>query len=269
MESTIPSSYRKCFMSMLYFFCVFPPRTKLETILVTSLSLFPHFGSWLFKSSWWVLGCQSDRTRPCGALMMLLYGLTPSPSAQPRNAIVGQAMSMTIGMSVSYMTFIPLWLRQSLGTSLAIAAMVKRGILHAPAGTYHKDTAIWKIDCHGILKLLPPRITFLIPTKTAATAMIFSDGEGDMAWGWSNVGFMLLANILSIGFATCINNLSSQRQYPNYWGIRGPIDFARSHTDRMLLDVVSCRQGGKLKRKEKDATASMTGPRHGNQNLIH
>ena len=75
-----------------------------------------------------------DRSRPCGAFMMLLYGLTPAPSAQPRNAMIGQAMSMTIGMSISYMRFLPLWLRQSLGTSLAISAMVKHGILHPPAG---------------------------------------------------------------------------------------------------------------------------------------
>ena len=98
--------------------------------------------------------------------------------------------------------------------------------------------------------------------------MIFSNGEGEMAWGWSNVGFMLLANILSIGFATCINNLSSQRQYPNFWGIRGPIDSAQSIADNMFVDVTSCRRGMK-KRKAKAAAAAMTGSRHGNQKLIH
>ena len=64
--------------------------------------------------------------------------------------------------------------------------------------------------------------------------MIFSNGEGDTAWGWSNAGFMLVATILSIVFATLINNLSTQRQYPNYWGIRGPTDCVINQVDNFV-----------------------------------
>ena len=70
--------------------------------------------------------------------------------------------------------------------------------------------------------------------------MIFSNGEGDTAWGWSNAGFMLVATILSIVFATLINNLSTQRQYPNYWGIRGPTDYAINQIDNFVNIVRKC-----------------------------
>ena len=118
MESTIPSSYRKWIIGL---------------IICTCWSEF-LYSSPLLCVAFDVFWSIDDCSRPCGAFMMLLYGLTPAPSAQPTNAMIGQAMSMTIGMSISYMRFLPVWLRQSLGTSLAISAMVKQGILHPPAG---------------------------------------------------------------------------------------------------------------------------------------
>lgn len=114
--------------------------------------------------------------------MTLLYGLSAAPASQPRNAIVGQAISLTISICVGYADILTVWMRQSLATSLAIAAMVKLGVTHPPAG---------------------------------AAALLYASGS----YGWGNMLFMLIGNVIAIGAATLINNWSDTRQYPSYWGL--------------------------------------------------
>lgn len=119
---------------------------------------------------------------PNGALMCLLFGLTAAPASQPRNAIIGQAVSMTISLSVASSNDIPLWLRQGLATALSVATMAKLGVTHPPA---------------------------------AASAAIFASGLVN----WPSMGFLLFANCIAVILAATINNLSSRRQYPTYWGL--------------------------------------------------
>lgn len=128
---------------------------------------------------------------PFGALVTLLYGLTAAPASQPRNAILGQAIALTISMAVSYADDkMELYMRQSLATALAVTAMVRLGITHPPAG---------------------------------AAALIFSSGALD----WTHVLMMIVGNVIAIGTAVLINNLSEKRQYPVYWGVGCVEDFAR------------------------------------------
>ncbi len=118
--------------------------------------------------------------------MTLLYGLTAAPASQPRNVIMGQTISLGISVSIAYTHgWLPLYARQGLATAIAVAAMVKLGITHPPAG---------------------------------ASALLFSSGD----YGWMNVGFMLVGNIMAVIASTIINNMSDKRQYPIYWGL-GPI----------------------------------------------
>ena len=118
---------------------------------------------------------------PFGAFMTLLYGLTAAPASQPRNAMLGQAIAVSISLGVSYADEgMSLWMRQSLATALAIAAMVKLGITHPPAG---------------------------------AAALLFASGSH----GWGNMLMMLVGNVIAIGSASLINNISKSRQYPMYW----------------------------------------------------
>jgi CBS-domain-containing membrane protein len=123
----------------------------------------------------------SDPYSPFGALITLLYGLTAAPAAQPRNVVLGQALSMCIAMIFADMDHIAGWIRQALAAAIAIAAMVKLGITHPPAG---------------------------------ASALLFSTGE----YGWGNMMFMLVGNIMAVLTATIINNMSYKRQYPTFWG---------------------------------------------------
>mmetsp|Transcript_29533 Transcript_29533/g.45335 ORF Transcript_29533/g.45335 Transcript_29533/m.45335 type:complete len:472 (-) Transcript_29533:269-1684(-) len=141
---------------------------------------------------------------PFGALMTLQYGLTAAPASQPRNAIMGQLIAISIAIGVSHLNW-ELWLRQSLATALAITAMVKFGITHPPAG---------------------------------AAALIFSSGH----FNWANLGTMLLGNVIAIVTATVINNLDMRRQYPTFYGISPLFDiFKKEKKDEQLerIDTTS------------------------------
>ncbi|KAL3943625.1 MAG: hypothetical protein SGBAC_002293 [Bacillariaceae sp.] len=120
---------------------------------------------------------------PFGALMTLQYGLTAAPASQPRNAIVGQTLALTIAWLIGQIDDMELWLRQTLATSLAIGVMVKFGVTHPPAG---------------------------------AAALVFSSGKQS----WRQVGLMILGNVIAVLSATLINNWNDKRQYPTFWGFR-------------------------------------------------
>ena len=119
--------------------------------------------------------------------MTLLYGLTAAPSSQPRNAMLGQALSLTISLAFSYVDGLAVWMKQSLSTSLAVAAMVKLGLTHPPAGS---------------------------------SALLFASGSR----GWGNFAFMIVGNAIAIGMAALINNMSDKRQYPTFWGLNSVVD---------------------------------------------
>jgi hypothetical protein len=120
-------------------------------------------------------------TGPFGALMTLQYGLTAAPASQPRNAIAGQTISLTIALGMTY-TSLPTNLLRSLGTALSIMLMARFGCTHPPAG---------------------------------AAALIFTGG----GYHWGHMGIMLVGNVLAILFATIINDLNVKRQYPTFWGV--------------------------------------------------
>jgi CBS-domain-containing membrane protein len=123
---------------------------------------------------------------PFGAFMTLLYGLTAAPASQPRNALAGQAVSMAIAVAISCAPpeALPAWAKQSAAGSLAIAAMVKLGVTHPPAGA----SAV-------LLAAYYPRP------------------------GWRSALTSLLGNAVAIAMAALVNNLSNKRQYPIYWGL--------------------------------------------------
>jgi len=117
---------------------------------------------------------------PFGALMTLQYGLTAAPASQPRNAVLGQVIALSIALGMTY-TKLETNVRRSLGTALAISAMTRLGITHPPAG---------------------------------AAALIFTGG----GYNWGHLGIMLAGNVLAIFSATVINDMNATRQYPTFWG---------------------------------------------------
>jgi len=126
---------------------------------------------------------------PFGALMTLIYGLTAAPASQPRNALLGQTLSVGLALILQAIprgVFWTLETRQSVTTALAVALMVKTGLTHPPAG---------------------------------AAALIFSSSDTD-SWEWSHLGVLLMGNAIAIGVGAFINNISDTRQYPTFWGVR-------------------------------------------------
>ena len=117
--------------------------------------------------------------------MTLQYGLTPAPAAQPRNALYGQTISISIALLVKLATATIAdtnkWIRIPLATALSIATMARLGITHPPAG---------------------------------ASAVLFAANE---QFGGIYMGLMLLGNIIAVITATLFNNLNAKRQYPIYW----------------------------------------------------
>ena len=119
-------------------------------------------------------------TGPFGALMTLQYNLTAAPASQPRNAILGQTISLCIALGITY-TGLDSTIRQALATALSIMLMARLGITHPPAG---------------------------------AAALIFSGG----GYSWAHFGIMLAGNVLAIFLASIFNNANQKRQYPTFWG---------------------------------------------------
>ena len=117
---------------------------------------------------------------PMGALAALQFGLTAAPASQPRNVMYGTIIAGSIGLGFTEITVLPHWVRQGLGTSVAVTAMAKLGVVHPPAG---------------------------------ALAIIYASGE----YHWGHLGLSLLANISAIVVAIVVNNLNLKRQYPQYW----------------------------------------------------
>ena len=151
-----------------------------------------------------------SRNSPTAALVTVLYGLVAAPTSQPVNILLGQAVSMLIGMLLlkCFDSWMELWLRQSLATALATAAMVKLKLTHPPAG---------------------------------ATALMFTTGN----FGWGNMAALLLGNVLAILLATLINNLGSiRRQYPVYWGT----DLLTKDAVAVIRSLGSCVGQGLVRR---------------------
>ncbi len=117
---------------------------------------------------------------PFGALVTLQYSLTSAPASQPKNMIVGQAISLAIALGMTY-TRLEVNMRRSLGTALCVSLMARLGVTHPPAG---------------------------------AAALIFTGGD----YNWGHMGIMMVGNILAIFSAVGINNFNVKRQYPTSWG---------------------------------------------------
>jgi len=124
---------------------------------------------------------------PFGALTTLIFGLTAAPAAQPRNAVLGQAVSITIAILMREMP-LEREVRIALSVALAVGTMCKLGLTHPPAG---------------------------------ASAVVFASNS---KWGFTHMGVLLVGNVLTVLAAAFVNNWSDQRQYPTFWGFAGVFD---------------------------------------------
>ena len=119
---------------------------------------------------------------PFGAFITLQYALTMAPPSQPRNALCGQLVALSIARFIKRIPFLAAWIKQALAPSISIGTMALLGIVHPPAG---------------------------------ASALVFVSGE----YSFGTICVTLFANIIAIITAVIFNNMNEKRQYPTQWGI--------------------------------------------------
>jgi CBS domain-containing membrane protein len=118
-----------------------------------------------------------------GASAVLIYGVTNSPLAQPRNLVGGHLVSALVGVTVHQLIPGPPWFTAALAVSLAIVGMQITKTLHPPGG---------------------------------ATALIANIGSEKI----KSLGFMYIISPVLSGvlilllIALIVNNIPTHRQYP-------------------------------------------------------
>ncbi|MDD2462944.1 MAG: HPP family protein [Desulfobulbus sp.] len=164
-----------------------PPRPPLSEIFWSWLGAFLGISAVSF--SHFNLLAQSDLVMiigSFGASAVLIYGAIKSPLAQPRNLLGGHIISAIIGV-FCYQTFTnQLWLAAALAVATAIAVMLVTRTLHPPGGATALIAVIGSAKVHALGYLYA-----IIPVGLGATIMLV--------------------------VALMVNNLSSKRQYPEYW----------------------------------------------------
>ncbi len=121
-----------------------------------------------------------------GASAVLIYGAIKSPLAQPRNLVGGHVFSAIIGVA-SYQIFHEhMWLAASIGVATSIAVMHATKTLHPPGGATSLIAVVGSQKVHdlGYLYVLMP------------------------------VG---LGVIIMLVVALLVNNISKNREYPQFW----------------------------------------------------
>ncbi|WP_286829856.1 MULTISPECIES: HPP family protein [Kordiimonas] len=117
---------------------------------------------------------------PLGASAVLAFGVPDSPLAQPRNIVVGHAVSAFVGL-VALSVFGDAWWVAGGAVATAIAAMQLTGTVHPPAG--------------------------------ANPLLVIMTGAGwDFLFMPVIAGAALLA-LVAVGF----NRFAARRAYPVYW----------------------------------------------------
>ncbi len=121
-----------------------------------------------------------------GASAVLIYGVTKSPLAQPRNLIGGHIISAIIGVATYNLLHAHIWLAASVAVATAIAVMHATKTLHPPGGA----TALIAIIGSGKIHALG-YLYVIMPVGVGATIML--------------------------AIALVVNNISKNRKYPEFW----------------------------------------------------
>ncbi len=121
-----------------------------------------------------------------GASAVLVYGAVKSPFAQPRNLLGGHMISGMIGVICYHWWGETAWLAAALSVSIAVVAMSVTKTVHPPGGATALIAVIGGDKIHQMGFLYP-----LIPVGLGALILLI-------------VGLL-------------VNNISSNRRYPEYW----------------------------------------------------
>ncbi|WP_028581865.1 HPP family protein [Desulfogranum japonicum] len=164
-----------------------PPRPPIREVFWSWLGAF--LGISAVAYSHFNLLAQSDMVMiigSFGASAVLIYGAIKSPLAQPRNLLGGHILSAFIGVFCYQNFSSQLWLAAALAVATAIAVMLVTRTLHPPGGATALIAVIGSSKVHALGYLY-----VLVPVGLGAIIMLI--------------------------VALLVNNLSSKRQYPEFW----------------------------------------------------
>nr|WP_169799900.1 HPP family protein [Desulfolucanica intricata] len=157
--------------------CSTSSRASLKSLLVTGIGSFAGIGLIAILATYYNMPMLLPSF---GASAVLLYAACHVPMAQPRNVIGGHMISALVGVTI-YQLFGDAWWAIALGVTLAIITMTVTYTLHPPGG---------------------------------ATAFLAVYTGQNFAFIFSPVG---LGALFLVIIAVIVNNLSSERKYPDYW----------------------------------------------------
>ncbi len=121
-----------------------------------------------------------------GAAAVLLYGVTKSPLAQPRNALGGHIISAIIGVTAYKIFHNQIWLGAPVAVATAIAVMQLTKTLHPPGGAAALIAVIGSEKIHSLGYLYA-----VMPVGLGAAIMLI--------------------------VALLVNNIPKSRRYPEFW----------------------------------------------------
>lgn len=154
-----------------------PPRSAGKTVVLAWV------GGFLTISTIALLGDALSTTLilgSFGASCLLVFGYPDAPFSQPRNVILGHALSSLVGLAFMS-TLGPHWWTVALATATAIALMIVTRTAHPPAGSN-------------------PVIVFLAHPS------------------WSFLLFpTLVGAVVLVAVALIYNNTTRTAKYPKYW----------------------------------------------------
>ncbi|AGL01603.1 HPP family protein [Desulfoscipio gibsoniae] len=180
MQDTYPSKWKTLtayLCKMKGGHCTSIPKISLSSILITAMGSFAGLGLVAALADHYGLPLLLPSF---GASAALLYAACHLPMAQPRNVLGGHVISAFIGVLV-YRLFGYAWWVIPLGVTLAIIVMTLTYTLHPPGG---------------------------------ATAFLAIYTHQDFSFILSPVGLGIICLLV---IALLVNNISSERKYPDYW----------------------------------------------------
>ncbi|ACV64499.1 HPP family protein [Desulfofarcimen acetoxidans DSM 771] len=152
-------------------------KSSFTGLLVTSIGSFMGIGLITLLATYYKLPLLLPSF---GASAVLLYGACHVPMAQPRNVIGGHIISALTGVT-TYQLFGNPWWAITLAVTVSIVMMTVTHTLHPPGG---------------------------------ATAFVAVYSSQNYSFVFSPVGIGVTCLVL---IAVAVNNISSQRKYPDYW----------------------------------------------------
>ncbi|KAF1983438.1 hypothetical protein K402DRAFT_382925 [Aulographum hederae CBS 113979] len=167
-----------------------------------------------------------------GATAILNYNTIASPLSQPRNSLLGQAISALTGVATTKLfhhthpsLFTPStdlsFLPGALATALASSLMLLTNTVHPPGG---------------------------------ATALLAATNRECRELGWVFVPVVTVGSVVLMGVGLGVNNV--QRQYPRFWWVEGTVGEKRKRKRRKEEGDVEAGGMGKDVVEGEDESAS-------------